>query len=452
MKRFLFAALVVISAACSSEKMPSGVTPDKENPNETDPLFPEELVIDLDFNNQAQEWPFEEPCVVKEVQRAGGEKYTYRYRWTVDGTEHSVDFPFVLSRGRYRDCSKSSYSFIAPSNATGRILNFTADSSWIMLPAIKGKRLKSVAIWHDGAYAERRFRVQSDISSQPDYILWSDAVKAETYGAPVGMRIELSESQEGWPYVVKFTEAGNFRMFRLELTYVDAPEASGKKVRVGIMGDSISTFAGELFDQEYKPHYPRSQDEGTADALTSVTQTWWGKLVYEYMSDAEIDAVSSMGGSKVISQPRSGHVSGYPDLVWDAGMVDRVYDFNTPDIIFIHGGTNDSTLKSELGTLLWDLPTRELDVFKFCGAYDSMVRKLMEYYPDAQLILIIGNSLAEAYVQCILAVAEHYDLPCVSFQGDEIPACATDKDKIHPNPAGHAFMAQKIFETCKMYL
>ena len=183
-----------------------------------------------------------------------------------------------------------------------------------------------------------------------------------------------------------------------------------------------------------------------------VTQTWWGKLVYEYMSDAEIDANSSRGGSTVVSQPRSGYVSGYPALVWDCGMVDRVYDFNTPDIIFIHGGTNDNTLKSELGTIQCDLPIWEVDDFKFRSAYASMVRKLMDYYSDAQLILIIGNSLSEPYAQAIINVAEHYDLPYVSFIGDEIQACASDASGIHPNPVGHAFMAQKIYESCKEYL
>jgi len=450
---FLYALIAaVLFVACSPEEQPAETdkTPSTDT-SDVEIAFPEgELTIDLDFNNEDKVWPFDEACFAKESQRAGGEKYTYRYRWIADEKEYSAELPFVLSRGRYRDSSTSSYGFVAPSNITGRILNFSADSAWIKLPAIKGKRLKSVSIWHDGATVARKYRVQSDISSRPYYMVWSDAVKAEEYGKPVEMRVTLEDSKEGWPYVVKLTEPGNFRVFRLVLTYIDAPQEAGKKTRVGIMGDSISTFAGELFDQEYRPHYPRSQDAGTADDVTSVRQTWWGKLVYELMTDAEIDANSSMGGSKVISQPRSGYVS--TDHLWDAGMVDRVYDFNTPDIIFIHGGTNDNTLKSELGTIQCDLPIWEVDDFKFRSAYASMVRKLMDYYSDAQLILIIGNSLSEPYAQAIINVAEHYDLPYVSFIGDEIKACASDASGIHPNPVGHAFMAKKIYESCKEYL
>ena len=452
-KTVVAAALI---AACTPEDQPSGAgkAPSTDIPDvEVAVPFPAgEMVVDIDFNNEAKVWPFDESCLASESQRAGGEKYTYQYKWVADGKECSAALPFVLSRGRYQDSSKSYYSYTAPSNIIGKILNFSADSAWIKLPAIKGKSLKAVSIWHDGAAIARKFRVQSDISSRPEHVVWSDAVLAEEYGTPVEMKVELADSKEGWPYAIKLTEPGNFRMFRLALTYVDAPVAAGKKIRVGIMGDSISTLAGELFDQEYKPHYPRLEDEGTSDAVTSVTQTWWGKVVYEYMTNAEIDAVSSMGGSKVISQPRSGYVSGYPALVWDAGMVDRVYDFNTPDVIFIHGGTNDNTLKSELGTIQCDLPIREMDDFKFRSAYASMVRKLMDYYTDAQIILIIGNTLSEPYAQAIINVAEHYDLPYVSFIGDDIQACATDKDKIHPNPAGHAFMAQKIYESCKKYL
>ena len=58
----LTAAVLSLTVSCSSEDIPSGVNP-------------EDMVIELDFNNQAQQWPFEESCAVKDVQCAGGKKY-----------------------------------------------------------------------------------------------------------------------------------------------------------------------------------------------------------------------------------------------------------------------------------------------------------------------------------------------------------------------------------------
>lgn len=418
--------------------------------------LPEEMKISLSFTGET--WPFEESCIAKASQRAGGEKYTFTYDYADSDPSASIELPFVISRGRYRYSTQSNYVFAKPSNIDNKVLIFSADSSWIKLPAIEGRRLKSVSIYHDNTYSERRFRVQDDISSTPDYIRYSNAVKAETYGTPVEMKVELDDTRAGWPYVVKFTEKGGVRVFRIELVYTEAWPEARKKTRVGIMGDSISTFVGELFDVEYRPWYPIVGNdrnigvEGREEfVLDRREETWWGGLVYEYMDNAVIDANSSYGGSKVISQPRTGYVSASTDYMWDAGMADRVYDFNTPDIIFIHGGTNDSTLDTPLGDYEWDLPISEMDVFKFRSAYVSMVRRLLDYYKDVQLILIIGDSLKKDYEESIIAIAGHYGLPYVNFVGMDVEKC--DKDNYaHPSAAGHGFMARHIYDSCREYL
>ena len=50
-----------------------------------------------------------------------------------------------------------------------------------------------------------------------------------------------------------------------------------------------------------------------------------------------------------------------------------------------------------LGDYEWDLPINEVDVFQFRSAYVSIVRRLLAYYKDVQIILIIGDSLKKDY-------------------------------------------------------
>lgn len=111
-------------------------------------------------------------------------------------------------------------------------------------------------------------------------------------------------------------------------------------VRVGIMGDSVSTFGGELVN-------------------------------------------NSFAGTKVVR----GSYSGLSGASYKAGFVDRVGGFYHPDVIIIYGGINDCIKNA----------------------------------PDADL-------------------TPHWRT--------DIPA----PDWTHPNDVGHAFIAQKVYDTCKDYL
>ena len=222
------------------------------------------------------------------------------------------------------------------------------------------------------------------------------------------------------------------------------------------MGDSISTFKDVLCNPEYLYWYPKEGNDpnlGVAGreeyVVDAKEKTWWGRIIYEYSDNLELDANSSFSGSKVISQPRTSAIDEDKTKMWDAGMVDRVYDFINPDVIFIHGGTNDSTIGTDpLGNFNWESPVESLDVFSFRSAYVSMVSKLQDYYAGVQLILIIGPSLKKDYEESIVSVASYFQLPYVNFVGDDIDMCKG----VHPSAVGHKQMADKIFATCKEYL
>ena len=215
-----------------------------------------------------------------------------------------------------------------------------------------------------------------------------------------------------------------------------------KHHRVGILGDSISTFEGVLCNSAYGPFYPKDDPNVGVDpdlAVDRKEKTYWWRLIYEYMPNAELDANSSWGGTRVVHEVKK-------DI--GAGFVDRAYDFVNPDIIIIHGGTNDKNQSTPLGEYDWDVPVGEGDLSCFRSAYVQLVKMLQEKYEGVQLILLIGDTLTSGYENSIIEIARHFGLPYVDFVGASIPKCKGS----HPTAQGMSIMAERIYNTCKDYL
>ena len=443
---------IVASVSCAEEV---------QMPQDDMETLPSELTVSLQFYGEESQWPFKEEAVSVFQQRAGGEKYTYVYTYEYEGKEMTLELPFVISRGCFRRSEKEqasgkpggSYEYTKFSNIDYKVLWFSDPTSWIRVPVISGRRLKSVSIQHGNMY-ERQFRLQTDVSPSPKWYCDSELKVATDYLEPVELKVENPNAEDA--YVIRFISSGNIRIFNITLVYEKVESSSSGKKRVGIMGDSISTFKDVLCNPEYLYWYPKEGNDpnlGVAGreeyVVDAKEKTWWGRIIYEYSDNLELDANSSFSGSKVISQPRTSAIDEDKTKMWDAGMVDRVYDFINPDVIFIHGGTNDSTIGTDpLGNFNWESPLESLDVFSFRSAYVSMVRKLQDYYAGVQLILIIGPSLKKDYEESIVSVASYFQLPYVNFVGDDIDMCKG----VHPSAVGHKQMADKIFATCKEYL
>ena len=226
------------------------------------------------------------------------------------------------------------------------------------------------------------------------------------------------------------------------LTEDEEVDMSPKHHRVGILGDSISTFAGVLCNSAYGPFYPNDDPNVGVNpdlAVDCEEKTWWWRLIYGYMHNAELDANSSWGGTRVVHEVKK-------DI--GAGFVDRAYDFVNPDIIIIHGGTNDKNQSTPLGEYDWDVPVGEGDFSCFRSAYVQLVKMLQERYEGVQLILLIGDTLTSGYENSIIEIARHFGLPYVDFVGASIPKCKGS----HPTAQGMSIMAERIYNTCKDYL
>ncbi len=220
-----------------------------------------------------------------------------------------------------------------------------------------------------------------------------------------------------------------------------APDNQPKR-KVGVLGDSISTFKGAMCNDRYSCFYPDEDPNvasGNREAVDNKTKTYWWILVNNLMKSGTLDANSSWAGKRVIHETSSGQ---------PAGLVDRVGDFIDPDIILIHGGTNDKNKSTPLGSYDYDLPVDQLDESCFRSAYVKMIKLLQERYEGVQLILIIGDMLSSDYANSITAIAAHYKLPYVSFVGAQLPKCKGS----HPDYSGMQTMAKDIYNKCKDYL
>lgn len=207
--------------------------------------------------------------------------------------------------------------------------------------------------------------------------------------------------------------------------------------RIGFLGDSITTFTG--YSEGGSNYYPYSDPDGNPEkSLTRVEDTYWYKIVYNLCGNATLDKVLAYGGTTVINNNKSPRT----DFLY------RCTEFVNPDIIFIHGGTNDKNYDSPLGNYDYDKSEAELDETCFRSAYIKLIKMLQRMHPNAQILIIIGDMLTEPYYTSVEAIADHFNIPYVSFTGYSIPKCTGS----HPNVAGMNTIATVTYNTFKQYL
>ena len=207
---------------------------------------------------------------------------------------------------------------------------------------------------------------------------------------------------------------------------------SKKVLKVGIIGDSISTFK-DIIPSGHQSYYPRGD-------VDSWTKTWWALLINEYW-DAELDVNCSYSGGCVAPTPEKEPVTNF---LYRSDM------FNNPDVILVHGGTNDSNPRRNVSPGGFDFLSSLEDIdteSNFRESYIALIRKLQKMYPKAQLIILIGTHVTGDYGESVEMIAQFFDLPYVDFRGD--PITMEGGGGCHPDAAGMAFMAEKIYESTK---
>ena len=250
--------------------------------------------------------------------------------------------------------------------------------------------------------------------------------------------------------------------------------------RVSLVGDSITTYGGYLppyFEDNDAAYYPT----GT---VTSVTQQYWYKLIYDKMTNAALDVNNSWRGTTMVWRD-------HPDFA-GKDYCARVAEFGLgdPDVVIVNGGTNDCTKYSASHAtypnqykanmypgytgMTSDLPTdaefeavynvaEAADTWEkivaledgyFIHAYVKLLNMIHFKYPDAKVVMIIGDSFTKRAQQAILKIADHYGslygYMCVNFFGlsDNISKVSG----VHPDDAGFTYMADMIYEQVGGYI
>lgn len=227
----------------------------------------------------------------------------------------------------------------------------------------------------------------------------------------------------------------NFQAGYVKTVSVDLSVAALKAFpkRIGVLGDSISTYQG-MIPAGYSVYYPKTS--GDCTDVNDWKKTYWGQLITNYWM-GELDVNSSWSGGCVA--PGSTRAA-TPFTV-------RCKDFIDPDVILLFGGTNDcqSSCAVALGDFDFDSPVGSLNTnARFRESYIAVIKTIQATYPKAQIICIIGNHIEGEYAPSVQTIAEHFGLPFVDFRGD---TNVTVYSSLHPNAAGHAYMAKKIYET-----
>lgn len=216
--------------------------------------------------------------------------------------------------------------------------------------------------------------------------------------------------------------------------------ALGFPRRLGIMGDSISSFSG-IIPSSHRAYYP-------AGDVDDWKKTYWGQLATEYWN-CEIDMNTSWSGSSVADGKEGSVRTPFVDH-------SRLDLFQNPDCILLFGGTNDAIASNGigLGEFNFDTPLAQMNTTKrFRDAYIYVIRYLQEKHPEAQIICIIGTHVTGEYGASVETIAKHFNLPYVDFRGEaNVAGKVTIYSGSHPDAAGHAYKARKIYEeTLKLF-
>ncbi|MBO5813266.1 MAG: hypothetical protein J6R13_01970, partial [Alistipes sp.] len=269
----------------------------------------------------------------------------------------------------------------------------------------------------------------------------------------------------------------------------DTGSAAGtvKKTRVSLIGDSISTFKGWL-PAGYNSFYPIA----TNPTVISATQTYWYKLIYKYMSNAVLEKNIAWTGTVVARSTDETY------LTTDHGaghcFVERFRDdgMGNPDVILLHGGTNDVGNRGKSIAVHPNYPTYggsgysqsmcptdaemaavfstvdaattwealvALNDTSFVEAYSKLVAMMHFKHPNAKVVMLIGDWIHAGTRQAIHKIADHYGAKygykCVDFQ-DISPYGSYNvipkESGCHPNEAGFEVMADYIYKQAGSYI
>lgn len=173
------------------------------------------------------------------------------------------------------------------------------------------------------------------------------------------------------------------------LSICQQPIHLSKGMKVSILGDSYSTFAGYLHPETNLSYYPHLN-------VKKVDETWW--RVFLIHNNLILEYNNSFSGSTITKQKNK--INSY---------IERCNNLGNPDVIFIFGGTNDDWQHIPLGYFQYE-SWQEEDLYYFRSAFAYMITLLQKTYPHSQLVNIINGDLKKEYIRSMEIICYHYNI------------------------------------------
>ena len=236
-------------------------------------------------------------------------------------------------------------------------------------------------------------------------------------------------------------------------------------IRIAILGDSISTYAGKLVSDidgyqgtKYKVYYPKGD-------VKKVEDTWWYKL--SLLLGVKYDNICNCSWS-------DSRVTGSSNLINNANagcstkrISDLSYKGFLPDLVICFISCNDWAENVPIGD--WDtsapIPKEGL-LTTFKEAYALMLFKIHQHYPSSKVVCLTilddkkrdktpgwpsNNSKGvtiEEWNQSIMEISEALGCFTINLQDCGIDYNNVSKYTIdgglHPNSAGMTLIARKV--------
>lgn len=179
-----------------------------------------------------------------------------------------------------------------------------------------------------------------------------------------------------------------------------------KNKKVGILGDSYSTFANYIVSGDVT-WYPMSVDRNN---VQSVEQTWWKQVCNSITATSIIN--DSYSGSTICLKDNTSY-----------SFVERMKNSfngtNEVDIIFVFGGTNDFWQDIELGSYKYSDWTND-DLKQLYPATCYMFDYLKTNNPNSIIINLLNGIIDKNITDGMTEIANHYSISSIYLSSDEV--------------------------------
>lgn len=208
---------------------------------------------------------------------------------------------------------------------------------------------------------------------------------------------------------------------------------AGEPLRVSILGDSYSTFAGYLAPDTNLVWYNATEADLKRTDVMRVEQTWWHQLLTR--RGWTLERNNSYSGSTVCNTGYRGE-----DYTHES-FVTRASNLGAPDAILVFGGTNDSWAGAPIGDYKFAQWTRD-ELYSFRPAMACLLDTLRTLYPKAAVTVISNDGLKPAITESMDSICRHYGVPMIQLRD-------ISKRHGHPDQKGMRAIADQIDEAMR---